>query len=148
MPTGNTTHVLQPLDVGILKSFKSHFSKACSKYMSQHPGRVVTADKLASLVIEACLHSFTSVNIISGFKNTGVYPLNPGEVSDHQLTTSKALYSQPQSCNTTSYSPPGSPIFSSEQVVLYEKRYEEKYDLLDDPGYVAWLKIYHPDQKN
>ena len=38
-------------------------------------------------------------------------------------------------------------FFSSEQVALYEKRYEEKYDLLDDPGYVAWLKIYHPDKK-
>ena len=44
----HTTNVLQLLDVGGFKSFKSHFSKACSKYMSQHPGRVVTADKLAS----------------------------------------------------------------------------------------------------
>ena len=33
--------------------------------MSQHPGRVVTADKLVSLVAEAWPHSFTSVNIIS-----------------------------------------------------------------------------------
>ena len=76
-----------------------------------------------------------------------MYPLNPGEVSDRQLAPSKALCSQPQSCNTTSDLPPGSPLFSSEHVALYEKRYEEKYDLLDDPGYVAWLKIYHPDQK-
>ena len=143
----HTTHVLQPLGVGGFKSFKIHFSKSCSKYMSQHPGRVVTADKLASLVAEAWPHSFTSVNITSGFKKTGVYPLNPGEVSDCQLAPSKALCSQPQSCNTTSDSPPGSPLFSSEHVALYEKRYEEKYNLLDDPGYVAWLKIYHPDKK-
>ena len=136
----HTTHVLQPLDVGGFKSFKSHFSKACSKYMSQHPGRVVTADKLVSLVAEAWPHSFTSVNIMSGFQKTGVYPLNPGEVSDRQLVPSKALCSLPQSCNTTSDSPPGSPLFSSEQVALYEKRCEEKYDLLDDPGYVTWLK--------
>ena len=34
--------------------------------MSQHPGRVVTADKLASLVAEAWPHSFTNVNIMSG----------------------------------------------------------------------------------
>ena len=76
-----------------------------------------------------------------------MYPLNPGEVSDRQLAPSKALCSQPQSCNTTSDSPPGSPLFSSEQVPLYEKHYEKKYDLLDDRGYVALLKIYHPDKK-
>jgi len=40
---------------------------------------------------------------------------------------------------------PGSPLFSSEQVALYEQRYQEEYDLLDDPSYVAWIKIYHPD---
>ena len=70
----HTTHVLQPLDVGGFKSFKSHLSKACSKYMSQYPGRVVTADKLASLVAEAWPHSFTSVNIMSGLKKTRCVP--------------------------------------------------------------------------
>ena len=58
----HTTHVLQPLDVGVFKSFKSHFSKACSKYMSSQPGRVVTTDILASLVAEAWPNSFTSVH--------------------------------------------------------------------------------------
>ena len=68
-------------------------------------------------------------------KKTGVYPLNP-EVSDRQLAPSKVLCSQPQLCNTTSDSPPDGPLFSLEQVALYEKRYEGKYDLLDDPGYM------------
>ena len=45
------------------KSFKTHFSKAYTKYMSKHPGRVVMADKLASLVAEAWPSSFTKVNI-------------------------------------------------------------------------------------
>ena len=31
--------------LGVFKSFKTHFSKACSRYMSEHPGRVVTANK-------------------------------------------------------------------------------------------------------
>lgn len=37
----HTTHVLQPLDVGMFTSFKRNFSKACSKYLAAHPGRVI-----------------------------------------------------------------------------------------------------------
>ena len=35
--------------------------------------------------------------------------------------------------------------FSPDKVALYKKRYEEGYDL-EDPGYVAWLKINHPTE--
>ena len=37
VPT-HTTHILQPLDIGVFKSFKSNFTKACSKYRAAHPG--------------------------------------------------------------------------------------------------------------
>ena len=40
---------------------------------------------------------------------------------------------------------PSSPIFTSEQEALYQKRYKEEYDLLD-PSYVAWLRINHPER--
>ena len=46
------SHYLQPLDVGVFKSFKSNFNKACLKYMSSHPGRVVTVEVLASMFSE------------------------------------------------------------------------------------------------
>ena len=72
----------QPLDVGVFKSFKTNFSKACSKYLFKHSGRVVTTDVLVSLVAEAWPDAFTVMNIMAGFKKTGVYPLNPGEVTD------------------------------------------------------------------
>ena len=35
----HTSHILQPLDVGVFKSFKSFFSKACRQYMAKNPGR-------------------------------------------------------------------------------------------------------------
>ena len=140
----HTTHILQPLDVGVFKSFKSNFSKACSKYLSKHPGRVVTNDKLALLVAEAWPSSFTAVNIMSGFKKSGVYPLNPGEVTDRQLAPSKALCPQSQPEDTKAAPTPGSPLFSPEQKAMYQRRYEERYDI-SDPSYIAWLKIYHPE---
>jgi len=144
----HTTHILQPLDVGVFKSFKSNFSKTCSKYLAAHPGRVITSDKLASLVAEAWPLSLSPLNIMSGFKKTGIYPINPSEVTDRQIAPSK-LYQQLQtessqdgsaSDNLTSNS-----LFSPDEVKLYKKRYEEGYDL-DDPSYTAWLKINHPTE--
>lgn len=51
----HTTHLLCPLDVGVLKSFKAHFSKASSVYMSRNVGRVITNDQLATLVATASI---------------------------------------------------------------------------------------------
>ena len=142
----HTTHILQPLDVGVFKSFKSYFSKACSKYLAKNPGVVITTDKLAALVAEAWPNAFSAVNIMSGFKKTGVYPLNPGEVNDRQLAPSKALLC-PKTGNVDNAKTtptPGSPLFSPEQEALYQKRFDENYDI-SDPSYVAWLKIIHPE---
>lgn len=46
----HTTHILQPLDVGVFKSLKAHYSKACKQYLTANPGRVVTTDVIASLL--------------------------------------------------------------------------------------------------
>jgi len=58
----HTSHILQPLDVGVFKSFKSSFNKACGNYVKQNPGRVITTEILASMVGQAFLNAFTPVN--------------------------------------------------------------------------------------
>ncbi len=149
----HTTHILQPLDVGVFKSFKSNFSKACTRYIASHPGRVITTDVLASLVAEAWPCSFTLLNIMSGFRKCGMFPFNPSAVDDRQLAPSKAFQTTPIPSNVEpvsesigeTISEPSSPLFTEEQESLYSKRYEEGYDL-DDPSFVAWLKINHPDK--
>ena len=150
----HTSHILQPLDVGVFKSFKSHFSKACTYHIARHPGRVIITEILVSLVAEAWPCSFTSLNIMSGFKRCGLFPLNPSAVDDRQSAPSKAFQaaSNPESVGEADPEPvgetisePSNPLFTEEQESLYSRRYEEGYDL-DDPGFVAWLKINHPDQ--
>ncbi len=91
---------------------------------------------------------------MSGFRKSGVWPLNPSEVTDRQIAPSTALRFQLPSKTDQSLTltiqkvdeneeVPGSPLFSREDDILFKKRYEEGYDL-DDPEYNAWLKIYHP----
>ena len=133
----HTSHILQPLDVGVFKSFKAFFSKVCRQYMAKNPGRVITEDILATVVAEAFAQSHTPLNILGGFKKSGIYPFNPGEVSDRQVAPSKALVepsSQP-------------PAFSPEQIALFEKRYAEGYDV-PDPTYLAWKSANYPSPES
>lgn len=154
LPAHNT-HILQPLDVGVFKSFKTWFSKACHKYLVKNPGRVITADIIASLVAEAWPQSLTPLNIMSGFRKCGIYPINPGEVSDRQLAHVKTVQpktsSLPHSSSLSSKSLNSEVdeasvplVTTAEQQALYQARYEEGYDLFD-ARYIAWLKIYHPE---
>ena len=41
---------------------------------------------------------------------------------------------------SASDNPTKDPLFSPDKVELYKKSYEEGYDL-DDPSYIAWLKL-------
>ena len=131
----HTTHILQPPDVGVFKSFKSNFSKAGSKYLADHPGRVITTDKLAFLVAEAWPNWLTAINIMSGFKKCGIYPINPGVVTDRDVAPSKALrYQSPEKTDSEELSSSTDiALFSPEKEALYQRRYEEHYDLAD-PG--------------
>ena len=61
----HTTHILQPLDVGVFKSF---YYKACKKRLAEHSNRVITTEQIASLVGVAWPQSIMPVNIMSGFK--------------------------------------------------------------------------------
>ena len=144
------THILQPLDVGIFKPFKSYFSKACTAYLAHNPGCVITPEKLSSLVAEAWPKAFTPVNILAGFKKSGIHPLNPGEITDRQVGPAKTFQYPPcdnkevKSSEAESLESSSDALFSPEKVALFKTRFEENYDL-NDPEYVAWLKIFHPE---
>ena len=77
----HTTHCIQPLDVSFFKSLKAHWSTACHGYMVNNPGRVVTKFQFPTLFKEAWFKAIKPETFISGFRKTGVYPLNPLAIS-------------------------------------------------------------------
>jgi hypothetical protein len=98
---------------------------------------VITTEQIAGLVGMVWPQAITPVNIMSGFKKCGIYPLNPGEVTDRQIAPS-TLYSRPV------MEPEVKPKvkLSSEREMLYRKRYEEGYDLPDE-DYLQWIRDNH-----
>ena len=87
----HTSHLLQPLDVGVFKALKSAFNKACKRYMAENPCSVVRSENIASLLAHAWPQSVTPVNIMSGFRKCGIHPLNPGVIDDRQTAPSQAV---------------------------------------------------------
>lgn len=82
-----STNLCQPLDVAFFKSLKSAWSTVVSDYKIQHPS---INGLLKAIFLSLILHAFQKMdkgdekkffaNLISGFKATGIMPVNKIEV--------------------------------------------------------------------
>lgn len=76
------SHKLQPLDVGVYFSFKSHYNSAVSSWLVNHPGTPFTIYDIAGCVNVAFQRSMTKSNIGSGFRKTGIFPYDKNVFTD------------------------------------------------------------------
>ena len=72
----HSSHKTQPLDKGIFSPLKRAWREACHNYTLSHPDKVVTRFQFSSLFGQAWAQAMTPQNITSGFKVTGVYPVD------------------------------------------------------------------------
>lgn len=72
----HTSHRLQPLDVAVFAPFKSYCKNAFNKWISENPGKTINIYEIAKLSAVAFDESFSRKNILSGFKKTGISPLD------------------------------------------------------------------------
>lgn len=79
---------LQPLDVSVFYSFKSHYNAAADSWLLHHPGTPLSIYEVASCVGVAHQRAMTPANIISGFKKTGIYPFDRDVFSDDDFLVS------------------------------------------------------------
>jgi len=90
----NSTHLCQPLDVAFFRPLKIHWRKTLLAYKNKHRGSIpktefprVFKNALDRLNIDNC----ASKNLISGFKATGIYPLDENMVLCKIPTLSRHL---------------------------------------------------------
>ena len=158
----HTTHVAQPLDVSFFGPLKKHWSKVCHSYMTDNPGRVVTKFQFCSLLNQAWFKAINPATIISGFRKVGVCPFNATAIqpysntlsdensysssnetiskdSNHSLTEKDTEVVSSENSSSHQYT------FAEEDICLFQKRFENGYDLYHDTHYVDWLRQEHPD---
>ena len=72
----NTTHVSQPLDKGCFGPLKTRWRQICHEFQVQNPGKSVSRYTFSELFSRAWVESMNMANILSGFRCTGIFPLD------------------------------------------------------------------------
>lgn len=67
---------MQPLDISVYAPFKAFYSAAIDSWLLQNPGQTVSVYELANFLRQAHDQAMTPMNILSGFRNTGIFPFN------------------------------------------------------------------------
>lgn len=78
----HTSHRLQPLDVSFMFPLSSYYGQECKNWMRNNPGKIITIHDSGELFGKAYQRAATTQNALSGFKNTGICPYNPGIFPD------------------------------------------------------------------
>lgn len=83
------THRMQPLDVSFMAPLSNFYGEEVRKWMRQHPGRRVTIYEIGKLFGDAFMKAATMQTAISGFKKTGIYPLDSEVFPDWMFSPSE-----------------------------------------------------------
>ena len=154
----HSSHITQPLDVGIFKPLKAMWRKECAKYRMANPGHFVSKKVFSSVFKEAWLHTVQPTLLINSFRGAGIYPLNFSNINEARLPPSKLFHpgdseDQPTSESASSTLKAGSQQGNSQALIAlesvldrgtiekYNVRYEEGYDLTNDNVYTTWKKL-------
>ena len=86
-----TSHLTQPLDIGIFGPFKSMYNKECQDYMKHYPGLSITKYEVAKLTAKPYVRAVSTENLTSAFRKTGIFLYNSKAISETQVAPA-AIY--------------------------------------------------------
>lgn len=92
MPS-HTSHYLQPLDVAVFKSLKTHFYEQCRHWINRKERRI-TRLQFGELLNQSWGKAASIENATSGFKATGVFPLNPNAIPEYAFRTNPEVFAK------------------------------------------------------
>ena len=96
----HTTHILQPLDVGVFKPLKSVWSQVLKTYTLETMAARVDRLIFPSLLAKMWPNVLLPEHLIGGFKGTGVHPLSRDAIPNSQLKTSTPFQQASQSSSS------------------------------------------------
>ena len=78
------SHILQPLDVAVFSPFKNYYYSACSTFMAENIGQIITSYDICQIACKAYLRAMSPANIQSSFLKTAIFRYNPSVISMQQ----------------------------------------------------------------
>ena len=99
----HTTHLIQPLDVGVFGPLKQVWSRVLKEYKFETMGARVDKEVFPSLVAKMWPQVLLPEHLIGGFRAAGLHPLSREAITPKKLKTSKPFLQQepPQSSTCT-----------------------------------------------
>ena len=79
------SHKMQPLDRTVFGPFKRYYNAAADNWMRENKGKTMTIYEIPGLVGKAFPRAMTPVNIQSGFRVSGIYPLDRNIFTDDEF---------------------------------------------------------------
>ena len=101
----HTTHLLQPLDVGVFGTLKSVWSQVLKNFKLESMAAKVDRLIFPTLLRRMWERVLLPEHLIGGFRGTGIHPFNREAISASKLKPSSALVPQSEVVSTTSDTP-------------------------------------------
>ena len=101
----HTTHLLQPLDVSVFRSLKSHFAKLVRsvKLLTLGTERVINVNRrnFTALFREAFEKAMIITGITNGFRRCGIYPFSPESIDWSKVKRTLSIPSAVEPCTSS-----------------------------------------------
>ena len=85
----HTTHLLQPLDKAPFKRLEDWWDVYLRKYNREHGAKALPRTEFFSVFNNAYLKAITPNIILAGYKQTGIYPVDPTKVPAYKMKPSQ-----------------------------------------------------------
>ena len=81
----NSTHLLQPCDVGVFHPLKIEWKAAVHNFWWKNNGKKLEKENFAPLLSSCLENGVKRSTIINSFKTTGLYPFDPNAINYEKL---------------------------------------------------------------